>query len=109
MSTIPTGDGADHGTINGALNRAFPKAITYLWGNSSTILGSPDDDANGIDFTMNKMDELVPQALILGGISPADMAYLRLGDYAYLHGVASHLLPVKQESIVARKRLSHYF
>jgi len=33
LSPVPTGDGADHGSIQGALNKAFPKARVYHHGN----------------------------------------------------------------------------
>jgi len=33
FSPIPTGEGADHGSIQGALNKAFPKARVYYQGN----------------------------------------------------------------------------
>ena len=52
-------------------------------------MGAYDDDANSVDNTMNKMDELMPQALILGGISHSDLAHFRLGDLAYLHSPTS--------------------
>lgn len=86
---IPTGEGADHGTIQGALNKAFPKAKVYHHGNQATIQAALDDDANSVDYLMNRMDELLPQALILGGISPTGLASLRLNNFAYLHSAES--------------------
>ena len=58
---------------------------------------------------MNTMDELMPQALILGGISHSDLAFFRLGDMAYLYSPDSHLEPLKQNKVIARKRMSNYF
>ena len=88
MSMIPTGDGADHTTIQSALNKAFPKARLYSSGNFATILAAYDDDANSVDYTMNKMDELMPQALILGGMSHSDLSYLRLANQSYFYSPA---------------------
>ena len=48
----------------------------YYQGNTGTIQCSLDDDANSVDYTMSKMDELMPQALILGSMAPSDLAYL---------------------------------
>ena len=106
---IPTGDGTDHTTIQQALNNAFPRARLYQNGNFATIFASIDDDANSADHTMNVMDELMPQALILGGMSHSDLSYLRLGQLAYLHSPEPQLQPMEQKLFVARKRLSNYF
>ena len=82
---MPTGEGADHSTIQGALSKAFPKAMIYHHGNNGAIMSAPDDDANSADHTMNKMDEMTPEAIILGGISPSDLSFHRLGDLTYMH------------------------
>ncbi len=81
----------DPSKIQGALNKAYPKAKLFHHANFATIMASVDDDANSVDNTMNKMDELMPQALILGGISHSDLANMRLGDFAYVHSPANHL------------------
>ena len=52
-------------------------------------MGAYDDDANSVDHTMNTMDELMPQALILGGMSHSDLSYLRLGQTSYLNSPAA--------------------
>ena len=109
LSTIPTGEGADHGSIQGALNKAFPKARVYHQGNQGTIQACKEDDANSADYVMNRMDELMPHALILGGVSPSDLAYYRLGHMAYLHSPESQFQKITQQTIIARKRFSHFF
>ena len=52
---------------------------------------SPSDDANAIDHTMNIIDKLTPQALILGGISPTDLSFFRISNQTYFYSPAPQL------------------
>ena len=71
-------------------------------------MGCRDDDANSVDYLSNQVEDLKADALVLCGISPWDLRYLTLGErLAYQAGLPS--LQVKQEDVIARKRLSHYF
>ena len=72
-------------------------------------MGCPDDDANAADNVMNKMDEMTPEALILGGISPSDLSHFRLGPMAYVQSALPQLEPLDLQSVIARKRFTHYF
>lgn len=72
-------------------------------------MSAPDDDANSADHTMNKMDEMTPEAIILGGISPSDLSFHRLGDLTYMHSCKTQLQPLEQKTVIGRKRISHFF
>ena len=69
----------------------------------------PDDDANAIDHTMNIIDQITPQTLILGGISPTDLSFFRISNQTYFYSPAPQLEKVEQKTVLARKRFSHYF
>jgi hypothetical protein len=57
---------------------------------------------------MNQIEDLKPEALILGGISSNDFRYFQLGERLnYLAG--PNPLQTSQEEVIARKRMSTYF
>jgi hypothetical protein len=72
----------DDGDFNAALNKEFPQAKIYLNGNYGRIHGCREDDANSLDFLLNKIEDRLPEALILGNISQSDLFKYRVGETA---------------------------
>ena len=45
----------------------------------------------------------------MGSMSPSDMAQLRISSLSHMHSIAPQLRKPDQASVIARKRLCHYF
>ena len=57
-------------------------ASIYLNGHYGRIYGCREDDANSIDYTLNKLEDNLPDALILGNLSETDLIRYRIGENA---------------------------
>ena len=66
-----------------ALRRQFPSAQIYLNGNNGNLYGCSEDDANSLDYLLDQLEHLGPEAMILGGMAESDLDYYRLGSYKY--------------------------
>ena len=92
-----------------ALRRHFPSAQIYLNGNNGNLYGCSEDDANSLDYLLDQLEHQQPEALILGGMAASDLDYYRLSSYKYYGDVSSLFKQVTPGSIIARKRMNHYF
>ena len=106
---IEVGEDADSHIQMQELRRCFPSAQIYINGHNGNLYGCSEDDANSLDYLLDSLEHSEPEALILGGMAESDLDYYRLGSYKYYGNPAGQLRQVMPQSIIARKRVNHFF
>ena len=89
------------------LNKLYPKAKFYYFGNELFLLGCEEDDGSSCDNTINNLELLAPSTLILGGVSDQQLRHHIIGEHLYY--LSGPKLSCTQKDAVARKRLSYFF
>ena len=85
----------------------YDKSKLYLFGNHAQLYGCVDDDYNSCDLIQNALEEKIPNTLILGDISNAEMDFYRLGQSKFISAPTISL--VQPEEVLAKKQLNNLF